>query len=117
VGGDGGTGTSGKGFNDAGGGGGGGLFGGGGGSGDVFIDTNPVSPDEAAEGEISTSDGGGGGGGSGFGPEGVAFGTGVREGDGLVTITYDTEADTCGPDVLPDDTTPPVIAGRPAFTG
>ena len=34
-------------------------------------------------------DGVGGGGGSGFGPAGVAFETGVRTGDGLVTITYD----------------------------
>jgi hypothetical protein len=31
---------------------------------------------------------GGGGGGSGHGPDGTTFATGVREGDGLVTITY-----------------------------
>jgi hypothetical protein len=32
--------------------------------------------------------GGGGGGGSGYGPDGTAFQTGVRSGDGLVTVTY-----------------------------
>jgi hypothetical protein len=51
-----------------GGGGGGGLFGGGGGN------------------------TGGGGGGSGFGPAGTAFETGVRAGNGLVTITFETSA-------------------------
>jgi Glycine rich protein len=50
-----------------GGGGGGGLYGGGGGGG-----------------------AGGGGGGSGFGPAGVAFETGVRSGNGLITISYAT---------------------------
>ena len=49
---------------EEGGGGGGGWYGGGGG----FI--------------------GGGGGGSGYGPPGTAFATGVRSGDGLVTVTY-----------------------------
>jgi hypothetical protein len=39
-----------------------------------------------------TDFGGGGGGGSGFGPAGVAFETGVREGDGVVTITFDPDA-------------------------
>ncbi|WP_300010342.1 glycine-rich protein [Pseudonocardia sp.] len=62
-----------------GGGGGGGLFGGGGGVGVAL-------------------GGGGGGGGSGFGPAGVVFGTGVRAGDGLVTITYE----------LPDEVPPTV---------
>jgi hypothetical protein len=47
----------------------------------------------------------------------VTFETGVQAGDGLVTITYDEAAETCGPDVLPDDTVPPVVAGQPAFTG
>lgn len=62
-----------------GGGGGGGLFGGGGGVGVAL-------------------GGGGGGGGSGFGPAGVVFETGVRSGDGLVTITYE----------LPDEIPPTV---------
>jgi hypothetical protein len=61
---------------DGGGGGGGGYYGGGGG-GAGFC-------------------GGGGGGGSGFGPTGVVFNSGVRSGDGLVTITY-TLADTTPP--------------------
>jgi hypothetical protein len=52
-----------------GGGGGGGFFGGGGGGG-------------------GSSASGGAGGGSGFGPAGVVFASGVRSGDGLVTITY-----------------------------
>jgi hypothetical protein len=72
-----GIGTSG----DGGGGGGGGYYGGGGGGGGAS--------------------GGGGGGGSGFGPSGVVFNSGVRSGDGLVTITY-TEAP-------PADTTPPKV--------
>jgi uncharacterized repeat protein (TIGR01451 family) len=56
-----------------GGGGGGGYYGGGGG-GSAYAG----SPDHGA----------GGGGGSGFGPVGTTFQTGVRAGDGLVTITY-----------------------------
>jgi hypothetical protein len=32
-------------------------------------------------------------------------------------ITYDPDAETCEPDVLPDDTTPDVIPARPPFTG
>jgi hypothetical protein len=66
---------------------------------------------------LSTDDGGGGGGGSGLGPAGVAFETGVQTGDGLVTITYDPDGETCGPDVLPDDTVPDVIQATPPFTG
>ena len=62
------------------GGGGGGYYGGGGGGGDN--DTN--TPVEA----------GSGGGGSGFGPTGVIFQTGVRAGDGLITITYTPTATT-----------------------
>jgi hypothetical protein len=54
----------------SGGGGGGGYYGGGGGSG------------------IDGAGGGGGGGGSGFGPSGVVFDSGVRAGNGLVTISY-----------------------------
>lgn len=53
---------------DGGGGGGGGLFGGGGGGFGYY--------------------GGGGGGGSGYGPSGVVLTAGVREGSGLVTISY-----------------------------
>jgi Glycine rich protein len=58
---------------DFGGAGGGGYWGGGGGG-----------------GNFGREGGGGGGGGSGFGPDGVAFESGVRAGDGLVTITYTT---------------------------
>ena len=58
-------GFGGDGGGNFGGGGGGGWFGGGGGLGAA-----------------------GGGGGSGHGPEGTVFGTGVRSGDGLVTVTY-----------------------------
>ncbi len=120
--GNGGVGGDGNIGNDAGGGGGGGFYGGGGGAGDF---SQPQSPDAdpdviqaAPEGGSSTDDGGGGGGGSGLGPAGVAFETGVQSGNGLVTITYDTEAATCDPDVEPTDTTPPpVIEGQPAFTG
>jgi HYR domain len=69
---------------DGGGGGGGGYYGGGGGGGGGC--------------------GGGGGGGSGFGPSGVVFKSGVRSGDGLVTITYTEPADTTPPVVtVPDD--------------
>jgi hypothetical protein len=67
----GGFGGSGSGDGSGGGGGGGGYYGGGGGGGGV-----------------DAADGGGGGGGSGFGPSGVVFDSGVREGNGLVTITY-----------------------------
>jgi Glycine rich protein/RTX calcium-binding nonapeptide repeat (4 copies) len=38
--------------------------------------------------------GGGGGGGSGHGPAGTVFATGVRSGDGLVTVTYRLTIDT-----------------------
>jgi VCBS repeat-containing protein len=70
VAGDFGTGGSGASSSDGGGGGGGGGYYGGGGGG------------------IGGLRGGGGGGGSGFGPSGVVFQSGVRSGDGLVTITY-----------------------------
>jgi hypothetical protein len=82
--GDGGGGGSGSGGDGYGGGGGGGGYYGGGGGG----------------GGHSAAGGGGGGGGSGFGPSGVVFNSGVRSGDGLVTITY-TE---------PKETTPPTIS-------
>jgi hypothetical protein len=73
-------GAGGDGFSggDGGGGGGGGYYGGGGGGAWLC--------------------GAGGGGGSGFGPSGVIFQSGVRSGDGLVTITYTTP-----------DTTPPTL--------
>jgi hypothetical protein len=75
--GDGGTGGN-AGINAyGGGGGGGGYYGGGGGGGGYYS--------------------GGGGGGSGFGPDGVVFKSGVREGNGLVTITYATPPDTTAP--------------------
>ena len=87
-------------FPVAGGGGGGGYYGGAGGQ-----------PDQA------------GGGGSGFGPPGVVFETGVRDRDGLVTITYranrapaavddaystdeDTVLNAAAPGVLGNDTDP-----------
>lgn len=68
------------------GGGGGGYYGGGGGG------TTNVGTASAA-----------GGGGSGFGPAGVAFQTGVREGHGLVVITYppDASAPTASPTQSP----------------
>src|SRR5690606_19400423 len=67
-------------YDGAGGGGGGGWFGGGGG------------------GATASGAAGGGGGGSGYGPPGTVFESGVREGDGLLTITF---GDPC-----PDETTP-----------
>jgi Ca2+-binding RTX toxin-like protein len=73
AGGNAGTGQAGQfggGGNGRGGGGGGGWYGGGGG----------------VEG--------GGGGGSGYGPTGTAFQTGVRSGNGLVTVTYTVAIDT-----------------------
>ena len=67
-----------------GGGGGAGWFGGGGGA--SFTLSLP-------------GDEGGGGGGSGFTPDGSGLVTGINQGDGTVTITYDPAADAC--------TTPP----------
>jgi hypothetical protein len=51
------------------------------------------------------------GGGSGFGPPGVVFETGVRSGDGLVTITYDPAVNTCG--AAPAQ----AVTAAPRFTG
>ena len=79
-------------FPTPGGGGGGGYFGGAGGQ-----------PDQ------------GGGGGSGFGPPGVVFETGVREGDGLVTITYRTPL-SFGGFRQPVDNPPTVNTGRAGRT-
>jgi Glycine rich protein len=84
--------------NEAGGGGGGGLFGGGGGGAEEF----------------ATDFGGGGGGGSGFGPAVVAFETGAREGDGVVTITFDPEAGGCPSAAVPAQV---VVVAQPRFTG
>ena len=63
--------TSGGPTGGGGGGGGGGYYGGGGGG-------------------SANSEFGGGGGGSSFGPSGVVFDNGVRQGNGLVKITFDT---------------------------
>jgi hypothetical protein len=79
-------------FPTPGGGGGGGYYGGAGGQ-----------PDQ------------GGGGGSGFGPPGVVFETGVRAGDGLVTITYRTPL-TFGGFRQPVDNPPTVNTGRAGRT-
>ncbi len=116
----GGVGGAGNNNDEGGGGGGGGWFGGGGGSGDINFVQPPAGPQDEATGDaegLSNEDGGGGGGGSGFGPAGVAFETGVQDGDGTLTITYDPETDSCDPDVEPDDTVPPVVQAEPAFTG
>jgi hypothetical protein len=91
-----------RGGNDAGGGGGGGLFGGGGGAGEL----KPVAL------QVATDDGGGGGGGSGFGPTGVTFETGVREGDGVLTITFDPDAGGC-----PAPAPVAAVVAQPRFTG
>ena len=48
---------------------------------------------------------GGGGGGSGHGPAGTTFETGVRSGDGLVTVTYTVSPPVGG--------TPPPVGGTP----
>jgi hypothetical protein len=81
-------------FPVAGGGGGGGYYGGAGGQ-----------PNQ------------GGGGGSGFGPPGVALETGVRSGDGLVTITYRTPVTySFGGFRQPVDNPPTVNIGRAGRT-
>ena len=60
---------------------------------------------------------GGGGGGSGFGPAGTQFETGVREGDGQVTISYDPMTDSCPPAPAPAPTPAPVVVTEVRFTG
>jgi hypothetical protein len=95
-----------------GGGGGGGLFGGGGGGGGPG------------------SFGGGGGGGSGAGPPGTTFETGVRRGDGLVSISWIIGDRSCllagVPPTEPGPAPPgagqllssaPAISATPRFTG
>jgi hypothetical protein len=69
------------------GGGGGGYYGGGSGAGDGAV-------------------GGGGGGGSGFGPEGTVFESGIRSGNGLITVTYTVDPPPPDP---PTPDPPPVI--------
>lgn len=86
-------GAGGYGVVDGGGGGGGGAMGGGGGAG------------------MTSNGGGGGGGGSSAGPAGTVFETGVREGDGLITLTW-VVGDGCPP-VPPDSTAPPADAAEP----
>jgi hypothetical protein len=71
-----------------GGGGGGGLYGGGGGGWQ-----------------------GGGGGGSSFGPAGTTFQSGVRAGNGQITITYNIQPDTTGPVANPTLSPAPNAAG------
>jgi hypothetical protein len=90
------------------GGGGGGIVGGGGGGSDDF------AGDQGA---------GGGGGGSGLAPGGT-MADGVREGNGLVTLTWQVDPG-CGDDPAPptipdpviDPTTAGPVSGRPGFTG
>ncbi|MFE3186436.1 PxKF domain-containing protein [Streptomyces violascens] len=73
TGGAGGSGVSGV-NSSGGGGGGGGWYGGGGGGGQTAVG--------------SASGSAGGGGGSGYGPSGTTFNSGVRSGNGTVTLTY-----------------------------
>ncbi|HTU84694.1 MAG TPA: fibronectin type III domain-containing protein [Solirubrobacteraceae bacterium] len=83
-----------------GGGGGGGYFGGGGGSSSVAGDPYPYAPYPYAGGWLpyplgggpgpanGAGGGAGGGGGSSYGPHGAKLSSGVRSGDGEVTIRY-----------------------------
>lgn len=84
------------GSSSSGGGGGGGFFGGAGGAGAI----------------------GGGGGGSGTGPAGTTFETGVRGGDGQVTITYTDNDRSCikGAPTTTDGGAARVHAADPAIT-
>jgi hypothetical protein len=85
----------------AGGSGGGGLYGGGGGGSSTFAAGSFEGP-------------GGGGGGSGLAPGG-AFVSGVRDGDGLVSIAYDPAAGTCDPP--PEPVVPDAVVVTPRFAG
>jgi hypothetical protein len=61
----------------------------------------------------------GGGGGSGFlgGAPGMLI-SGVREGDGAASITYDSDAGTCNAPVAPLAAVAPVaLTASPHFTG
>jgi hypothetical protein len=99
--------------NQGGGGGGGGAVGGGGGG---------------ASSANNTNGGGGGGGGSGSGPAGTTFDTGVRSGDGEVTITFEPDPVGCPSSAAPTPPAPPLhavpetvaavpVAAAPRFTG
>ncbi len=84
-----------------GGGGGGGFYGGGGGgrglSGVITL-AGGACLDPPSEGGDAA---GGGGGGSGFGPRGAVFRTGVRRGNGVVTVTYAANCSRGAPCVRP----------------
>ena len=58
--------------------------------------------------------GAGGGGGSSSGPLGSTFETGVRDGDGVITITFDPEAGGCPPD---GGMVAVAVVAAPRFTG
>jgi hypothetical protein len=71
-------------------------------------------PALAGQGGTQSEGGAGGGGGSGFGPAGVAFETGVREGDGVLTITFEPDTGGCpGPAPAPVA----AVVAQPRFTG
>ena len=86
---------------DGGGGGGGGLFGGGGGAGDNSKETKPTTAAAAAAAPRSV-------------PAGVAFETGARPGNGVVTITYDASGASCA---APGAPAAAPVAAAPRFTG
>jgi hypothetical protein len=99
--------------NQGGGGGGGGAVGGGGGG---------------ASSANNPNGGGGGGGGSSSGPSGVTFETGVRSGDGEVTLAFDPDPVGCpspspsppappGNDVAPATTVATAVVAVPRLTG
>ena len=97
--------------NQGGGGGGGGAVGGGGGG---------------ASSASNTNGGGGGGGGSGTGPSGTTFETGVRSGDGALTITFEPDPVGCpspsppgppGNEVAPAPTVAFAVVAVPRLTG
>ncbi|MEU8319494.1 DUF11 domain-containing protein [Nonomuraea sp. NPDC048881] len=83
-----------------GGGGGGGWYGGGGGGGGEYAGA-PIYARSSA----------GGGGGSGHGPAGTVFQTGVRSGNGLITITYTPPGADLA--VTVTDSADPVTPGTP----
>lgn len=108
-----------------GGGGGGGFFGGGGGSGTGALVTAEVGgPGKSVGFSVNGRVGsGGGGGGSGFTPDGTGMQTGVRSGDGLVTISYDDSGASCpaptGPAAAPEaaPAPPAAVTVEPRLTG
>jgi hypothetical protein len=73
-------------FGSAAGGGGGGGFTGGGGGG-----APAETPAEQCAAYTAQGGGGGGGGGEGQAPDGAYFETGIRENDGQITISYETQ--------------------------